>query len=48
VVIHINGFRTADLKKDPGRRRGRLALQLNPKQDLDVWFKDIEILRPAK
>ncbi|MDP3001459.1 MAG: DUF1080 domain-containing protein [Bryobacterales bacterium] len=48
VVLHVNGYRTADLKKDPGRRKGRLALQLNPKQDLDVWFKDIEILRPAK
>lgn len=47
VVVHVNGYRTADMKKDPGRKRGRIALQLNPKEDLDVWFKDIEILRPA-
>ncbi|MBI4877778.1 MAG: DUF1080 domain-containing protein [Acidobacteria bacterium] len=48
IVLHVNGIQTADLKKDPGRRKGRLGLQLSNRQELDVWFKDIQILRPTK
>jgi hypothetical protein len=44
IVVHINGRKTAELTDDPGRRAGRLALQLNPKQDLEVWYKDVELL----
>ena len=44
IVLHVNGEKTADLPNDPGRQAGRLALQINPKQDLEVWFKDIELL----
>ena len=44
IVVHLNGEKTADLTNDPGRSGGRLALQINPKQDLEVWFKDIEVL----
>ena len=44
IVVHLNGEKTADLANDPGRSGGRLALQINPKQDLEVWFKDIELL----
>jgi hypothetical protein len=44
VVLHLNGEKTADLANDPGRRIGRLALQINPRQELEVRFKDIEAL----
>jgi hypothetical protein len=44
IVVHVNGKKTADLAGDPGRKSGRIALQLNPKQDLEVWYKDIELL----
>ena len=29
---------------DPGRTEGRFALQVHGGQDVDVFFKDIEIL----
>jgi hypothetical protein len=28
---------------DPGRKEGRFALQVHGAEDVDVWFKDIEI-----
>jgi hypothetical protein len=48
IVIIINGIRTAEVRDDPGRLRGRLALQLNPRQNLDVFYKDIALLVPKK
>ncbi|MBW3624672.1 MAG: DUF1080 domain-containing protein [Armatimonadetes bacterium] len=50
VVVHVNGQKTAELLNDPGRRRGHIALQLHGGQDMDVQFKDIEImeLNPKK
>lgn len=44
VVVHVNGHKTAELENDPGRRRGYIALQLHGGQEMDVAFKDIEIL----
>jgi len=44
IVVHLNGEKTADLLNDEGHRTGRLALQINPRQDLEVWFKEIEML----
>ena len=44
VIVHVNGKKTAELKKDPGRRSGRIALQLHGGQDMDVQFKDVEIM----
>jgi hypothetical protein len=46
VAVHINGVKSSELRDDPGRRSGRFALQSNPRQPLEAWFKDIEILRP--
>ncbi len=48
IAVDVNGFRTAELKDDPGRLEGRLALQLHGGQEGDNWFKDIEILEKAK
>lgn len=47
IVVHVNGRKTAELPDDPGRRTGRFALQVHGGMDCDVWFKDIELLRPA-
>lgn len=47
IVVHVNGYKTAELLDDPGRREGHLALQLHGGQDCDLFFKDIEWLVPA-
>ncbi len=43
VVVQVNGVTTAELKKDAGRAKGHIALQLHGGQDMDVQFKDVEI-----
>ena len=43
IVVTVNGKTTSDLKNDPGRAFGKLALQVHGGQDGDVWFKEIEI-----
>lgn len=44
MVVHVNGIKTAELKNDPGRTEGKIALQVHGGQEGDVWFKDIEIV----
>lgn len=45
IVVKINGIKTAELRDDTkGRKEGRFALQLHAGQDMDVQFKDIELL----
>lgn len=44
ITVHVNGILTAELKDDPGLRRGHIALQLHGGQEMDVQFKDLEIL----
>lgn len=44
VAVDVNGFRTAELVNDPGRTEGYFALQLHNNLDVEVHFKDIEIL----
>ena len=48
VVVRVNGYKTAELKDDPGRLEGHLALQLHGGQEMHVEFKDIEMLTKAK
>ena|ERR1044071_5872099 len=43
IVVHVNGQKSAELPDDPGRREGKFALQVHAGQDVDVWFKEIEI-----
>lgn len=45
IVVHVNGQKTAELKNDPGRLEGHIALQLHAGQDMDVLFKEIEMLK---
>ncbi len=47
-TIHVNGIKTADFPDDPGRTKGKVALQLNTRQDLEVFYKDIEILETPR
>ncbi len=48
IAVHVNGVKTWEQKDDPGRLKGRLALQINPRDELEVYYRDIEILAPAK
>ena len=43
VVVHLNGYKTAEIHNDPGRTEGHIALQLHGGDDMLVSFKDIEI-----
>lgn len=43
IVVHVNGYKTAEIHNDPGRTDGHIALQLHGGQDMLVSFKDIEI-----
>jgi len=43
VTVKVNGVTTAELKDDPGRTEGHIALQLHGGQEMHVEFKDVEI-----
>jgi hypothetical protein len=44
VTVQVNGQKAAELSNDTlGRLHGKLALQLHGSQEVDVWFKDLEI-----
>lgn len=44
VTVYVNGEKTAELKDDPGREKGYIGVQLHGGMDMDVRFKDIEII----
>ena len=48
LTMHVNDVKTIEFKNDPGRRSGRLALQLNPRKELEVYFQDFAILMPVR
>lgn len=43
IVVHVNGTKTAELKDDPGRRKGHFALQMHSGNLMHLMFKDIEV-----
>jgi len=43
VKVIVNGYTTAELKDDPGRKSGHIALQLHGGMDMHVMFSDVEI-----
>jgi hypothetical protein len=43
IVVHVNGTKTADIKNDPGRRKGHFALQMHSGNVMHLMFKDIEV-----
>jgi hypothetical protein len=44
IVVHVSGFLSAELRDDPGRTRGHIALQLHGGQDMDIELESLEIL----
>ena len=44
VAVYVNGQKTAELTDDPGREQGYIGVQLHGGQDMDIRFKDIEII----
>lgn len=44
IVVHLNGYKTADIKDSLSRPKGSIALQLHGGQEVEVFFKEIEIL----
>jgi len=45
VVVQVNGAKADELKNDPGRPEGHFALQMHAGCKMEVFFKDIEILK---
>jgi hypothetical protein len=43
IVVQVNGRTSAEVRDDPGRREGYVALQLHGGQEMDVLFRAIEI-----
>jgi hypothetical protein len=45
IAVFINGVKTSELVEDTaGRKSGRLALQANPRQNLDVQYRGLSLL----
>ena len=45
IATDVNDVRVSELRDDPGRTEGHFALQLHGNQDVDVYFKGMEILK---
>ena len=43
ITVWVNDIKTAELKNDPGRTKGKIALQLHGGMDMEVFFKNIKI-----
>jgi len=43
IVVHVNGFKTAELKGEKSRPQGHIALQMHARNPMHVMFKDIQI-----
>ena len=48
VTVTVNGVTSAELKADPSRPAGQLAMQMHAGNEMLVMFKDIEILGEPK
>ena len=44
IRVEVNGKKSAEIDDPKGRKLGKLALQVHGGQDVEVMFKDIEIL----
>ena len=44
VTVFVNGHKTAESLHDSGRASGHCGLQLHAGQDVEMFFKDIEVL----
>ena len=48
IKLILNGFVSAELHNDPGRRSGHIALQLHGGMNMHVMFRDIELKELSK
>jgi hypothetical protein len=50
LVFFLNGIKTVELPNDKGiSPEGHIALQVHgAKNPTEVWFKDVEVLEPAR
>ena len=48
ITVWINNFKTAELKNDPGRLKGYIALQLHGGMDMHVLFRNIYVREMSK
>jgi peptidoglycan-N-acetylglucosamine deacetylase len=48
VKVTLNGATTAEIKDDPSRPAGQLAMQMHAGNEMLVYFKDIEVLGEPK
>jgi hypothetical protein len=44
VRVEVNGVKTAEIDDPKGRLRGKIALQLHGGQDVEVRFKEVQII----
>lgn len=44
VAVHVNGQKSAEIQNDPGRKSGKIALQVHADQDVKVSFQEVEII----
>ena len=44
TTVYVNGVKTVELKNDTGRTQGHFGLQLHGGQEMNVEYKDIEII----
>jgi hypothetical protein len=47
IVTDLNGVQVTQIKDEKGRKEGIIALQVHGGQDVEVYFKDVEILGEA-
>ena len=47
LTVQVNGHTSAEVLNDPGRLAGKIGLQLHGGQDVEIYFKDMEILEAA-
>lgn len=43
VTVWVNGKKSAELKNDPGRKKGHIALQLHGGMEMDVLFREVKL-----
>jgi hypothetical protein len=47
ITVETNGIVTAELENDEeGRKEGYFAMQVHANQDVEVWFRNIEVIDP--
>jgi hypothetical protein len=43
ITVFVNGYKTAEIRNDPGRISGHIGLQLHGGMEMNMEFKDVLI-----